>query len=170
MQEYTPTPDFYNDYIAHYGVKGMKWGKKKVRPVVDENASDAYKQLASMSEDKYQALLKKVKLVGKKKGSSSKSKTAKEKTGKKSSASSSAKKTSEKSEETKSTKSTASDLLESIRKPQSQPAAKKSGKFKVETLDVDMDKLKPQKNGSFNLSKEEIKKRDARRNLKKVRS
>ena len=22
---YTPTPDFYNDYLAHYGIKGMKW-------------------------------------------------------------------------------------------------------------------------------------------------
>ncbi len=31
MQEYTPTPDFYDDYIAHYGVKGMKWGRRKKR-------------------------------------------------------------------------------------------------------------------------------------------
>lgn len=22
---YTPTPDYYNDYLAHYGIKGMKW-------------------------------------------------------------------------------------------------------------------------------------------------
>ena len=25
MIGYTPTPDYYNDYICHYGVKGMKW-------------------------------------------------------------------------------------------------------------------------------------------------
>ena len=26
MITYTPTPDYYNNYIAHHGVKGMKWG------------------------------------------------------------------------------------------------------------------------------------------------
>lgn len=26
---YTQTPDYYNDYIAHYGVKGMKWRHRK---------------------------------------------------------------------------------------------------------------------------------------------
>lgn len=31
MIDYTPTPDYYNDYIAHYGVKGMKWGRRKSR-------------------------------------------------------------------------------------------------------------------------------------------
>lgn len=25
---YTPTPDYYNDYLCHYGVKGMKWRKR----------------------------------------------------------------------------------------------------------------------------------------------
>ena len=32
MQGYTPTPDFYNDYIAHHGILGMKWGKKNGPP------------------------------------------------------------------------------------------------------------------------------------------
>ena len=28
MIGYTPTPDYYNDYLCHYGVKGMKWHKR----------------------------------------------------------------------------------------------------------------------------------------------
>lgn len=35
MLDYTPTPDFYNDYIAHYGVKGMKWRKRKASGSID---------------------------------------------------------------------------------------------------------------------------------------
>lgn len=30
MIYYTQTPDFYNDYIAHYGILGMKWGHRKL--------------------------------------------------------------------------------------------------------------------------------------------
>lgn len=26
MRDYTPTPDYYNDYICHHGIKGQKWG------------------------------------------------------------------------------------------------------------------------------------------------
>ena len=29
MTGYTPTPDYYNDYIQHYGIKGMKWKNRK---------------------------------------------------------------------------------------------------------------------------------------------
>jgi len=35
MQTYQSTPDYYNEYIAHYGIKGMKWKKHKaVNPYV----------------------------------------------------------------------------------------------------------------------------------------
>lgn len=37
MIGYTPTPDFYNDYIAHYGVPGMKWGVRKAPQRVVSN-------------------------------------------------------------------------------------------------------------------------------------
>lgn len=29
---YNPTPDFYNDYIAHHGIKGQQWGKRNGPP------------------------------------------------------------------------------------------------------------------------------------------
>ena len=29
MNNYMPTPNFYDDYIAHYGVLGMRWGVRK---------------------------------------------------------------------------------------------------------------------------------------------
>lgn len=32
MREYQPTPDFYNDYIAHHGIKGQKWGVRNGPP------------------------------------------------------------------------------------------------------------------------------------------
>ena len=39
MTGYTPTPDYYNDYIAHFGIKGMKWGKRKakIKRAIDNN-------------------------------------------------------------------------------------------------------------------------------------
>lgn len=33
MNTYTSTPDYYNDYLMHYGVKGMHWGQRKARPI-----------------------------------------------------------------------------------------------------------------------------------------
>lgn len=32
MINYTPTPDYYNDYICHHGIKGQKWGVKNGPP------------------------------------------------------------------------------------------------------------------------------------------
>ena len=31
MDSYTPTPNYYDDYICHYGVKGMKWRYHKLK-------------------------------------------------------------------------------------------------------------------------------------------
>lgn len=68
MIDYTPTPtNFYEDYICHYGIKGMKWKRHKYA-----SDSDAYKRLNAMGDDEYWSRVKAAKLVGKK-GSSSKS-------------------------------------------------------------------------------------------------
>lgn len=42
MIEYTPTPDFYRDYICHHGVKGQQWGVKNgpPYPLKESSASD----------------------------------------------------------------------------------------------------------------------------------
>ncbi|MBP5595177.1 MAG: hypothetical protein J6Y02_07330 [Pseudobutyrivibrio sp.] len=29
MNTYQSTPDFYKEYIQHYGIKGMKWKRRK---------------------------------------------------------------------------------------------------------------------------------------------
>lgn len=82
MDNYTPTPDYYYDYICHAGVKGMKWKKgtkgKKVgdkyyyyQPKANPNNSAAYNQLAGMESSAYQKLLGKIKLTKGGKGKSS---------------------------------------------------------------------------------------------------
>lgn len=89
MIEYTSTPtNFYEDYICHYGKKGMKWKRHKYA-----SDSDAYKRLNVMSDDDYWKRVNAAKLVGKK-GSSSKA--TKEKAAKKESSGKAAKEKKEK--------------------------------------------------------------------------
>lgn len=84
MDTYTSTPtNFYEDYISHYGTKGMKWKRHKYA-----SNSDAYKKLNAMSDDDYWKRVNAAKLVGKK-GSSSKA--TKEKAAKKESSGKAAK-------------------------------------------------------------------------------
>ena len=88
MIEYTSTPtNFYEDYISHYGTKGMKWGIRRRYRM--PSTSDAYKRVNAMSDDDYWKRVNAAKLVGKK--GSSASKTAKAKAAKKEAAGKSAK-------------------------------------------------------------------------------
>ena len=83
MIGYTPTPtNFYEDYICHYGTKGMKWGVRKRYRM--PSTSDAYKRINAMSDDDYWKKVDAAKLVGKKSSSkTTKAKAAaKEKSGK----------------------------------------------------------------------------------------
>ena len=71
------------DHIAHYGVKGMKWGKRKTgnqlynQEMAKRTGSSAYGELAKLSDDEYQNLLKRFKLTGGKSSKSSSSKSSK---------------------------------------------------------------------------------------------
>lgn len=83
MIEYTSTPtNFYEDYISHYGTKGMKWGVRRRYRM--PSTSDAYKRINTMSDDDYWKKVDAAKLVGKKSSSkTTKAKAAaKEKSGK----------------------------------------------------------------------------------------
>ena len=100
-----------DETLQHYGVKGMKW--KYHKPKVSSNASAAYKQIGSMTDEEYNRILSKIKLTKNSKGG--KSSTAKEKTSKGSSSekkessgkgSSAEKKESTKSEKTSTEKQT----------------------------------------------------------------
>ena len=60
MIGYTPTPDYYNDYICHYGTKGMKWGKRKAKTQSNKAHKAKIKTYGNTTlKDKYKATLKK---------------------------------------------------------------------------------------------------------------
>lgn len=44
MNNYMPTPNFYDDYIAHYGVLGMRWGVRKQERQVNREKRKKAKQ------------------------------------------------------------------------------------------------------------------------------
>lgn len=45
MEAYTPTPDFYRDYISHHGIKGQKWGVKNGPPYPLDSSKSTGKRL-----------------------------------------------------------------------------------------------------------------------------
>ena len=59
MRFYTATPDYYNDYICHHGVKGQQWGVRNgpPYPLADGRSSseriysDAKKRVSKISKD-----------------------------------------------------------------------------------------------------------------------
>lgn len=79
---YTPTPD-YGSYLMHYGIKGMKWGKRKPNELINSahygaNMSPELKEkLAKIEAEKKAAEAEKAK----KKAASSSSSTSKKKSG-----------------------------------------------------------------------------------------
>ena len=78
MYDYIITkPPLNEDTLAHYGVKGMKWGKTKA--VTGPLTGDAaYKIISGWSDKEYQARLARVKLGG---GRSSSSKSSSKSSG-----------------------------------------------------------------------------------------
>lgn len=82
MNDYVSTPS-YDEFLSHYGVKGMKWGKRKTgnqvynQEMARRTGSSAYGELAKLSDDEYQNLLKRFKLTGGKSSKSSSSKSSK---------------------------------------------------------------------------------------------
>lgn len=123
MTEYTPTPDFYNDYIQHYGVKGMKWYKRTKPKYADD--TDYHKKLNSLNAKDYWALVD-ASHAGKSKGKSSSSSSKKSKSsGTKGSGSSRSSKTTSGSSKSTKTASEITAKLEDIRKPQANLIAKK---------------------------------------------
>lgn len=48
MINYTPTPDYYNDYIAHHGVDGQKWGVQNGPPYPLDSKISTGKRLKSI--------------------------------------------------------------------------------------------------------------------------
>lgn len=133
MIEYTPTPDFYNDYICHKGVKGMKWRYHK-RTGLDPNT--AYGRLQKRND--IESLVDKAKLVGKKGSSKSSTKGTKEKTG----SSKAAKETKEKKEKEEKKTTEKETATKSVSKQQLENAKAALAKANTSKLDQIRESLK----------------------------
>lgn len=69
MITYQATPDFYRDYIAHYGIKGMRWGVRRYQDKNGNLTEKGRKHYSSMDPERLRKKLQKQVRKAKKKSS-----------------------------------------------------------------------------------------------------